>query len=236
VISLKNTLIVFAPHPDDETLGCGGTIAKRIAEGYDVFIVVITDGRHAFSKLFRINSNPSTDEMAQIRRTEMIRATKILGVPKENILFLGIEDGRIADNAKGIETKVSEILNEFKPVEIYFPYEGDFHRDHRLASRILQECIKKSSFSVKGYRYSVGQRFSRIRMPYAKLLTRFKKDLTYVDVSKYLTQKAAAINEYKSQTSIICDEQKRPVVKVTSKYLKMYETFWTFNPVKPRND
>jgi LmbE family N-acetylglucosaminyl deacetylase len=236
VISLKNTVIVFAPHPDDETLGCGGTIAKRIAEGYDVIIVVMTDGRHALSKLFHINSNPNPDEMLQIRRTEIISATKILGVPKENILFLGIEDGRIADNAKEIKTKVSEILNEFKPVEIYYPYKGDFHRDHRMASRILQECIKKLGFSVLGYQYSVGQRFSRIRMSNAKLLTRFKNDLTYVDVSKYLPQKAAAINEYKSQTSILFAGQKRPVVKATSKYLKMYETFWKFNPVKARND
>lgn len=229
-------MIVFAPHPDDETLGCGGTIAKRIAEGYDVIIVVMTDGRHAFSKLFRIKSDPSPDEMLQMRRTEMINAAKILGVPKENIHFLGIEDGRIANNAKRIETKVSEILNEFKPVEIYFPYEGDFHRDHRVASRILQECVNKLSFSVKGYQYSVGQRFSRIRMQYAKLLTRFKDNLTYVDVSKYLPQKASAINEYKSQTSILCDGQKRPVIKNISKYLKMYETFWTFTPIEARNN
>ena len=46
----------FAPHPDDETWGCGGTVAKKISEGYEVLIMVLTDGRYAFQKMLGIES------------------------------------------------------------------------------------------------------------------------------------------------------------------------------------
>ena len=225
---MKKKIIVVAPHPDDETLGCGGTIAKRLAEGCEIFVIVMTDGRNAFSKLFGICSEPNPDEMVRMRRTEMNRAMKVLGVPVENILFLGVEDGKIEDNVDVLATKVLEILNELQPVEIYFPYSGDYHRDHRAACLILKDCLKRSSFSGIAYSYSVGQRFSRARFFIAKLFTRFRNDLIFVDVSKYLPKKAAAITEYESQTKIICARQKRPVIKNISKYLKEYETYHLF--------
>ena len=56
---LEHNVIIFSPHPDDETLGCGGTIAKKVKEGYQVKIVFMTDGRNAFSKILKINSCPS---------------------------------------------------------------------------------------------------------------------------------------------------------------------------------
>jgi LmbE family N-acetylglucosaminyl deacetylase len=48
---LKNTILVFAPHPDDEVFGCGGVMAKRIFEGYDVFVVFLTDGRNSLREI-----------------------------------------------------------------------------------------------------------------------------------------------------------------------------------------
>jgi len=50
-------VIIFAPHPDDETLACSGTIIKKIAEGCEVYIVFMTDGGNALLKLFGISSN-----------------------------------------------------------------------------------------------------------------------------------------------------------------------------------
>ena len=53
-VLMKKRIIVFAPHPDDETFGCGGVMAKRNSERYNVNIVVLTDGRHAYSTVLGI--------------------------------------------------------------------------------------------------------------------------------------------------------------------------------------
>jgi len=73
---LKKKIVVFAPHPDDETLGCGGTIAKRVREGYDILIIFMTCGRNALSELFGISSNPSPLELKEIRKEEAKRAIR----------------------------------------------------------------------------------------------------------------------------------------------------------------
>ena len=87
---MSKKIIIFAPHPDDETLGCGGTIAKRISEGYEVFVVVMTDGRYAFMNVLDIDSDPTPEELKEIRKEEVKRATGILGVPEENLVFLDL--------------------------------------------------------------------------------------------------------------------------------------------------
>ena len=113
--------MVFAPHPDDETLGCGGTIAKRTAESFEVIIVVLTDGIHAFSKSDSLTQKISREELKQIRKDETVKAVKVLGVPKENVLFLDFEDGKLFNYFEDVKLKTLEILNKFQPVEVYIP-------------------------------------------------------------------------------------------------------------------
>ena len=84
----KGTIVLFAPHPDDETLGCGGYLAKRIDEGYKVFVVVLTMGEKLFSHVLKIFEDPSPREVCDIRRDETRRATEILGLKNEDLLFL----------------------------------------------------------------------------------------------------------------------------------------------------
>lgn len=91
---MDKTVIVFAPHPDDETMGCGGTIAKKISEGFEVIIVSLTDGRHAFSKVLGINVNPNPEDVKRLRREELIKAATILGVSITNLFFLDYEDNK----------------------------------------------------------------------------------------------------------------------------------------------
>ncbi|MEM2914808.1 MAG: PIG-L family deacetylase, partial [Candidatus Bathyarchaeia archaeon] len=64
---MNKKVLIFAPHPDDETFGCGGTIAKRVSEGYEVFIIVMTDGRYAYLKLLGVESDPTPEELRETR-------------------------------------------------------------------------------------------------------------------------------------------------------------------------
>lgn len=217
--------MVFAPHPDDETLGCGGTMAKRLAEGYEVFVVAMTDGRNALSAIFGIETAPTPKEMREIRRTEMVKALEILGVPKENIMFLDFEDGQLLYHSRAAANKALKILNEVRPVEIYFPHERDHNPDHQAANLILRDIVKDLPFSTRAYMYSLGQRFSRLGWLWTRLFDFFRNNLVYVDVSLFLDRKEAAIKEYRSQTTRINGRQNRAVVTNYKRFLRKHEMF-----------
>jgi len=69
---MNKKLVVFAPHPDDETLGCGGTIAKRVREKWEVLIVIMTDRKYAFHKVLdNVYSAPIPEQLKEIRKKEV---------------------------------------------------------------------------------------------------------------------------------------------------------------------
>ena len=75
-------VLVFSPHPDDESIAVGGYIAQSIENGADVNIVLVTDG--------------NAQHQESIRYTEFKKAASILGVPEANLIFLGFPDGKLA--------------------------------------------------------------------------------------------------------------------------------------------
>jgi LmbE family N-acetylglucosaminyl deacetylase len=223
---LKKNIVVFAPHPDDETFGCGGTIAKKLHEGYEVFIVVMTDGRHAFLKVLGMESDPTPEELKAIRKEEVLRAAKILGVPSENLLFFDFEDMALREHEAEAEKKVLEVLEKYSPVEIYFPCEKDANVDHQSANRIIRGSIEKLGLSTSQYKYSISQKFARLGPVISRLLNFFRHNLVYVDVSEYLTVKETAIREFKSEIEALSHRQKRPVIEDCGKFLKNKEMFY----------
>jgi len=223
---LKKTVIVFAPHPDDETFGCGGTIAKKISEGYNVLIVIMTDGRNLFKNALNIDNDPSPDEVRELRRREVLRATEILGVPKENVLFLDFEDGTLERYELEAEKKVIEILNRYRPVEIYLPFKNDSHPDHRATYRILRKCVEKLGLKPRMYQFCILHKFARVGPIFEKLFGLFRRNIVKVDVSRFIKLKEMAIREFKCEFSIISSQQKRPISDKFDKYLKEKELFF----------
>jgi LmbE family N-acetylglucosaminyl deacetylase len=224
----RKITVVFAPHPDDETVGCGGTIAMRTSEEYEVLIIVMTDGRHAFSQVLGINSDPSPAELKQIRRAEMRRAVRALGVPEENITFLDFEDGKLDENSEEAEQKVTQILKENRPTEVFFPYAREDHPDHRATNRIVRNSIKKSGLQPSKYQYSVNQRYARVNPMVDKFLSSFNHKMVQFDISKFLSQKERAMKEFKSEIAIISSKQKRPVLTNSTirRHLRNREIFY----------
>jgi len=224
---MSKKIIVFAPHPDDETLGCGGTIAKRISEGCDVLVVVMTDGRHAFLNIFGIASDPTPEELKEIRKEEVKRAVGILGVPEENLIFLNFVDRTLENNEEKAEEKVAEILSKNRPVEVYFPYKNDGHPDHRAACRIVKNSIRKSGISALMYQYSITHKYARIGPIMNVFFNLFNRSMVRVDVSKFLLIKEAALKEFKSELTAVSSRQHKPVVNGVKKFLNDEETFHT---------
>jgi LmbE family N-acetylglucosaminyl deacetylase len=224
----KSLIIVFSPHPDDETLGVGGTIAKKISEGCEVLVVVMTDGRHAFSKIFGINSDPTPEEMKEMRKKEVENALEILGVPEKNLLFLNFEDGTLEHNEKLAEEKTATILARNSPTEVYFTYSKDSNIDHRAANRIVRSAITKVRLATTKYQYSILQSNSRVGPMIDSFMNFFKRNMVYVDTSKFIDLKKAALSEYKSQITIISSKQKNPALSplTINMHLRSYEVFY----------
>jgi LmbE family N-acetylglucosaminyl deacetylase len=223
---MNRKIIVFAPHPDDETLGCGGTIAKKTSEEYEAFVVVLTDGRHAFSKVLGINSDPNPDEIKQIRKEEVIKATKMLGVPITNLLFLDFEDGTLGKHEKEAEEEIAGILRKHFPVEVYFPHRRDGHPDHQVANRIIRRCLKKLGLTSANYQYSIKHKYSRIGPLIERLLGFFKNSIIEVDISEYFDLKQKAIEEFRSEILLISSKQKKPVIEKIDEFLGAKEKFY----------
>jgi LmbE family N-acetylglucosaminyl deacetylase len=223
----RKRVIVFAPHPDDETLGCGGTIAKKIAEGYDVLVVVMTDGMYAFLKVLGIDSDPTPEELKETRKEELKRATRILGVPEENLIFLDFVDGTLQDNMEEAEKKIVEILSGKYPVEVYFPYKGDDHPDHRAACQIVKNSVTKLGIPTEMYQYLITPKYARFSPFINVLLNYLRRNIIYVDISKFLLKKKAAVKEFKTEITRFLDKQQGPIVPNIERFLKTKEVFYS---------
>jgi len=225
-LCLSKKIIVFAPHPDDETFGCGGVIAKRLSEGYEVLVVVLTDGRYAFSALFGIESEPTPYELKEIRKEEVKRATRILGVPEKHLFFLDFEDATLEKNENEAKGKVIQILSGNVPVEVYFTYEKDIHIDHRATSRIVRNSIKELGIDTIKHQYSIMQKYGRIGPVMDTLFNLFRRNMIRIDVSKFLPLKEAALKEFKSEITIMSPRQQRPITESIEKFLENEEIFF----------
>jgi LmbE family N-acetylglucosaminyl deacetylase len=149
---LGRNAVVFSPHKDDETLGCGGTILKKKRAGADVTIVFMTDGRLSHSHLI------SADKLKNIRTSEAISASRMLGVSNGNVVFLEYEEGILAKNMDSAVNKVKEILLLHQPDEVFIPHKREPvmpTTDHKVTNRIVLSALRMCKRKVTVYEYPV---------------------------------------------------------------------------------
>src|SRR5690606_22301286 len=99
--------LVISPHPDDETLGCGATIARKLAAGARVTVLMLTDGRHSH----RVSAL-SPDELARVRRAEAREAMRRLGLPEDGLRWAGLIDGAVAGREADLVKVIRSLLAE----------------------------------------------------------------------------------------------------------------------------
>jgi N-acetylglucosamine malate deacetylase 1 len=126
-------VLVFAPHPDDETIGCGGTLSL-LSTRCDIRIVLVTDGGGA---------GWLPDGTQHVRLAEFRRAIKELGVT--DFIELHQPDGAFSATPS-LLNQVKQVLKEFEPNWVFLPSPFDYHRDHlRIASAFAPLCMNHSS-------------------------------------------------------------------------------------------
>lgn len=118
---LAASTIVFSPHSDDETLGCGGTIIRKLEVGGQVKIVFMTDGSFSHHRFI------PEDELIELRQKEALAATEALGLAAPDVMFLDFRDGTLQQSSHmAIAIKVmQETIKTYQPTIIYEVDDGD---------------------------------------------------------------------------------------------------------------
>jgi len=123
--------MVFAPHPDDEALGCSGTLLQILKKDVSSLIIFLTNGERLYGD--------SSREIAEKRKEEAMMSSGMLGFKER--LFLDFPDGEIDRHRERIYEKLYEIIEERKPDIILSPSPIDYHADHIATSRIALRLL-----------------------------------------------------------------------------------------------
>lgn len=137
-------VLVLAPHPDDECVGCGGTVRKYVESDARVRVVMLTDGRDGDSAVRALaRGDPERErreaELVVLRKAEAAAALDVLGVEKG--YFLDGRDGELRQHVSPIATRLAAILSEWRPDTVLLPFLTDRHTDHFATNRCLIEAV-----------------------------------------------------------------------------------------------
>lgn len=209
---LSQSAIVFAPHPDDETLGCGGTILRKKEAGAAVKIVFVTDGSRSHAALM------AEAELRTVREREALAAAAALGIAATDVTFLGFGDGRLTENLTAAIEKIREFLQENPAAEIFIPSHLETPPDHALTGQAVLAALAQLSLTPDIYAYPIwywhqwpwvplrkggGKRkfLEQLKTIFtSKLGTTIFSDFQHaVHIQPVLSQKRAALNQHASQ-------------------------------------
>lgn len=203
---IKNTM-VFAPHQDDESLGCGGAIKMIRDGGAHVSVTFMTNGAADDRAKYLYGDE---DKIVNMRNLEAKNACRVLGVNDVN--FLNYMDGNLYEFREQAEENVIELLYQQNPQQIFITYENDLHPDHETTAKIVKNAIRITRMNVDVYEYPVwirsqwpfvSQKGFGFRVIFGKLhnLNKIYREFDIkLDISDVVEVKKEAIDSYFSQT------------------------------------
>ncbi len=199
---LGNTLI-FAPHPDDESLGCGGLISHLRNQQIPIYIAFITDGAASHTNSAQFPPR----KLAALRRKEGQRAAHQLGVDQDHIYFFEQPDGKLEHINKKAKDKIAQelrdIVTSHAVQSIVVPFEKDAHADHRATWALAMQSIEPLSQPITVIEYPIW--FWKNGKPED---TPNPKDYNFfrLDISAVKQSKSKAIKEHQSQTTDLIND------------------------------
>ena len=195
--------LVIAPHPDDESLGCGGTIAQLGALGYAVHVVFVSDGTmsHPNSRAY------PTERLRDLREAEAHEALRILAVNERACTFLRYKDRQVPmrDQPDFLEaaTSVATLIDQVKPSTIFVPWRRDPHPDHRASWQITQEALQQTTSKPRVLEYLIWlwELGNQNDMPNPDEVNVWK-----VPIDAVMAQRDRAIAAHRSQVTHLIDD------------------------------
>jgi LmbE family N-acetylglucosaminyl deacetylase len=146
--ALRASAVIFAPHADDETLACGGTIAKKVAAGAVVTIAIVTDGGAS-------HAGAARDELVASRRYEAVEAARAVGVDASHVRFLEFEDGGLARAGGALEDAVASLLATLRPEQVFVPWRHDGHPDHEATFTAAVAGARGAGLACEVFEYPI---------------------------------------------------------------------------------
>ncbi len=182
-------ILAIAPHPDDETLGCGGILFKHKAEGDKIYWLIVTG----------ISKDTGWANDAVIKRdNEIISVSKKYGfsdvfnlrLPTTKIDTLPLSD---------LIGKITNVYNNIKPDVIYMPFAYDVHTDHQIIAKALQSTFKWFRYPhiKKVYMYET---LSESEFNFVENRT-FRPNV-FVNISQYIDNKIETMNIYEGEMGV----------------------------------
>ena len=185
---MRKRILVIAPHPDDETLGVGGTIAKLSAQGDEIFVLIVS------GHLPPIYNREDYEKTVK----EAYAAFNFLGVVKSEFLEL---PATLINNlpVNELNGKILKIVNEFKPHIVFCPY-PDRHIDHRLVFESVMVVTRPVGFAKQIEIIAAYETLSETHWNAPHIEPNFTPNWI-VDVTNYFGKKIDAMKCYESQIS-----------------------------------
>lgn len=143
-------VLCFAPHPDDEILGCGGTLHLHAQAGSEIRVVLVTDGTAGDPEQ---KFDPVT--FGEMRRAESRSAAAVIGVPEP--VCWGLPDScEVAESDKlRLVGMVGEEIAGFAPDLVFLPWRGDHQRDHLVLNEVVERGIVAAGFDGDAFGFEV---------------------------------------------------------------------------------
>lgn len=198
-------LLIVAPHADDEVLGVGGTIAKNVAEGNEVYVCVATHG---------VEPLLSEDAARQVRE-ETLKAHKLLGIKKTYfleypaVMLEHIERYKLNDS-------ILKVVQEVKPEEVYIPHIGDMQKDHQIVNEAVMVAVRPK-YEHKVHAVYAYETLSETEWNIPNTTNAFIPTV-YQEISGFLEKKKQALSCFETQVSAFPNPRSLEAVEALAKY------------------
>ncbi|MCC6367205.1 MAG: PIG-L family deacetylase [Bryobacterales bacterium] len=195
------TIMLFTPHPDDDTFCCAGTLSMLARNGNNIYIAIYTnDDKGSY------DPDMTSERLARIRKAEEEESCRIVGIPKENILWMGYHDGMLEyANPRGLVEQTTALIRKYRPDVVVSIDPGSetvrWHKtDHRMAAVNTLDAVRAAEWHL----YFPNQRLQQGLEPYSVPLYLFyyvtEKDANYwVNIDSVIGKKLDAAAAHVSQ-------------------------------------
>ena len=223
------TIVIVAPHMDDEVLACGGTIA-RLPDRSRIHLIYATDGSRSYTPVVPW-LDATSRELSSVRRAEANSALETLGVSPDNLYFLDFPDGRLAHHAEALERSLTDLVRTLRPDHVLIPFRYDRHPDHLAVNSAAHSALRREGSRAQLFEYFVYYRWRML--PGRDVRTYVRGDqLLAVDIESVARQKRRALDCFKSQTTQYYPWQDRPILSRSSldEVCRHPEVFLRYDP------
>ncbi len=197
------TVMLFSPHPDDDVLCCGGTLAMLSSHGNRVLLVLYTNGNKGSGDL-----EMTAERLAAIRKGEEEAAAQTLGILKENIIWLGYNDGELEYVAQQpLLREIVRLVRKYRPdavlaVDPGETYEKWHKTDHRMAGIITLDAIRTAAFHLNFPEHYLYEGLKPYEVPLFLFFYSAKAEENYwVNIDGFIDAKIEALTKHVSQMS-----------------------------------